>query len=483
VLPTDPATGNEIPLAEFTMFTGSAPRPDPNSKEVWYAIQRGDPSQVILEVDPRDVRGMVSTAPFTLPPDAFVEVGIAYFFAEVPGSPPASLLAQAYKNLQTGQLIATANRSSAFDLLRFQARVASASANAGFVQAVAPPSPDFAQIPGDHQITIAWDAAPVTAPNPFARLVRAPFDPQDPQPTGIFLTPGDVVFFGEAFQAAAEAGIAGREVTNPLFNPNFVVFDFEGFRVYRSRTLLAEDAELIAQFDLVNDIAGGEFCLIAVPVFDADGNFIQNVCTETVVLAGPSGRGVGEAARFGSNTGLEFSVVDRGGSFPDPAIGPGLINGIPLAHAVTSFGVQCSILLPVIPAGTETAPPAACLSLESGKVFQLATPESNPSSPVLADADLRKISVVPNPFIAANEIMRGRGLQRILFTNLPPVATIRIYTISGNLVRILEHGDGTGTEEFDVRTRWDLLLASGLYYYHVTTPDEREHLGRFAVIN
>jgi hypothetical protein len=101
----------------------------------------------------------------------------------------------------------------------------------------------------------------------------------------------------------------------------------------------------------------------------------------------------------------------------------------------------------------------------------------------LANADLQQIRVVPNPFIAANEITRGEGRQRILFTNLPPQATIRIYTISGNLVRILEHGDGSGTEEWDVRTRFDLLVASGNYYYHVTTPDGRTHLGRFAVIN
>jgi hypothetical protein len=101
----------------------------------------------------------------------------------------------------------------------------------------------------------------------------------------------------------------------------------------------------------------------------------------------------------------------------------------------------------------------------------------------LAAAVLDSIAVVPNPFIAANEITRGEGRQRILFTKLPPQATIRIYTISGNLVRILEHGDGSGTEEWDVRTRFDLLVASGNYYYHVTTPDGRTHLGRFAVIN
>jgi flagellar hook assembly protein FlgD len=91
--------------------------------------------------------------------------------------------------------------------------------------------------------------------------------------------------------------------------------------------------------------------------------------------------------------------------------------------------------------------------------------------------------VVPNPFIAQNEITRGRGLQRIQFTRMPPQATVRIYTISGNLVRVLDHSDGSGTLEWDVRTRFDLFVASGNYYFHVTTPDGRTSLGRFAVIN
>ncbi|MEJ2152435.1 MAG: hypothetical protein P8Y29_05690, partial [Gemmatimonadota bacterium] len=81
----------------------------------------------------------------------------------------------------------------------------------------------------------------------------------------------------------------------------------------------------------------------------------------------------------------------------------------------------------------------------------------------LANADLSEILVVPNPFIAQNEITRGN--------------------VSGNLVRVLEHSDGSGTLEWDVRTRFDLFVASGNYYFHVTTPDGRTSLGRFAVIN
>lgn len=97
------------------------------------------------------------------------------------------------------------------------------------------------------------------------------------------------------------------------------------------------------------------------------------------------------------------------------------------------------------------------------------------------DGDLSRIRVVPNPYIAGES---SGGAERILFTNLPPRATIRIYTISGNLIRTLDHvGDGDGSEEWNLRTRYGLLVASGNYYFHVTTPDGRTHLGRFAVIN
>jgi hypothetical protein len=99
------------------------------------------------------------------------------------------------------------------------------------------------------------------------------------------------------------------------------------------------------------------------------------------------------------------------------------------------------------------------------------------------EIDLSKIRVVPNPYLATSRFEFGPDNRQIQFTNLPSECAIRIYTISGNLVRILDHTpDEGGTETYDLRTRYDLELASGNYYYHVTTPDGRTHLGRFAVI-
>jgi hypothetical protein len=101
----------------------------------------------------------------------------------------------------------------------------------------------------------------------------------------------------------------------------------------------------------------------------------------------------------------------------------------------------------------------------------------------LGEIDLSKIKVVPNPYLATARFEFGPDNRQMQFVNLPSECTIRIYTISGNLVRILEHtADEGGTEVYDLRTRYDLELASGNYYYHVTTPDGRTHLGRFAVI-
>ncbi len=98
------------------------------------------------------------------------------------------------------------------------------------------------------------------------------------------------------------------------------------------------------------------------------------------------------------------------------------------------------------------------------------------------DVDLDLIKTVPNPYVANAIWDFSQDNQRVEFTNLPPECTIRIYTISGNLVRVLEHTDGSGTELWDLRTRFNLKAASGTYYWHVTTPDGRTRLGLMSII-
>ncbi|MGH7572165.1 MAG: T9SS type A sorting domain-containing protein [Gemmatimonadota bacterium] len=391
--PVDPVTGEEVGLREFTVFTNGAPRPDPNTKEEWYQLMTGDPSEAVLSVSPQDVRGMASSGPFVLPQGEFVEIYAAYFFANVSGSPPAQLLAEPYKDLRTGEIDPNANDSAALDGFKTVQQTAQAVFDAGFVVPTAPPKPEIELIPGEGQVTITWSADPVESVNPFAKVARDPFarladgsiDPAAPPVLGqdglpIILDADQVIFVPDrdqggttGFVTAAEAGLSGRSVTNPAFDADFTVQDFQGFNVYRSRTGLLDDSELIAQFDLADGIAAGTFCTSATAVFDKDdGGFETAICTSQ------------EAFAIGGDTELSFAVIDRGGSFPTPSVGPGLINGIPISYTVTSFAVntgQSPVDLPVREAFDVLVPPAAPLVLEAGLApMQQATPRSNSSA-------------------------------------------------------------------------------------------------------
>jgi hypothetical protein len=109
---------------------------------------------------------------------------------------------------------------------------------------------------------------------------------------------------------------------------------------------------------------------------------------------------------------------------------------------------------------------------------------------------LEAIKVVPNPYFVSARWDERIGRNRIYFTHLPPKCTIRIYTISGDLVAKLEHdsssspdpddpfvkGDRGGDSPYDVLSYDVQALASGVYIYHVDAPGFGEKIGKFAII-
>jgi hypothetical protein len=106
-----------------------------------------------------------------------------------------------------------------------------------------------------------------------------------------------------------------------------------------------------------------------------------------------------------------------------------------------------------------------------------------------------KVEVFPNPYridggYFQNEYEKNSGNfdKRLRFVNLPPKCTIRIYTLDGDLVRTLEHNK----QEDDLNATyhyWDLVsrntqaVVSGVYIY---TVEEREtgetQIGKFVII-
>ncbi len=105
-----------------------------------------------------------------------------------------------------------------------------------------------------------------------------------------------------------------------------------------------------------------------------------------------------------------------------------------------------------------------------------------------ASASLDDIFVVPNPYVAysiAEEPGRlpdKRGDKQLQFRNLPPECTIRIYTITGELVSVIYKNDFSNIATWDLLSDEGQRIAYGVYIYHVEVPDAGEKIGRFAVI-
>ena len=101
-----------------------------------------------------------------------------------------------------------------------------------------------------------------------------------------------------------------------------------------------------------------------------------------------------------------------------------------------------------------------------------------------------KIKVVPNPYFAAsafetqNTFNTGRGPREIQFRYLPNECIIRIYTISGELVRTINHSSTieSGTGRWDLLTKDNLAASYGVYVYHIEAKNIGEKIGKVAIV-
>jgi len=119
----------------------------------------------------------------------------------------------------------------------------------------------------------------------------------------------------------------------------------------------------------------------------------------------------------------------------------------------------------------------------------------------LSSGDLRNVRVVPNPFIVQsqfNTVNNARtGDSRVLFTNVPTRGSVRIYSVSGQFLQEINYTEadlngfstgqtGTGDLPYDLRTREQTDLSSGLYIFVIRGAgrDGREQVarGKFVII-
>ena len=98
------------------------------------------------------------------------------------------------------------------------------------------------------------------------------------------------------------------------------------------------------------------------------------------------------------------------------------------------------------------------------------------------ESTLDKITVAPNPYIGSNEAELEEYQTLLGFHHLPAKCTIYIYNLLGNLVDIIHHDSASGSEFWDMTTRTQESISSGVYIYRVKDEKGGEKTGKFAVI-
>lgn len=126
-------------------------------------------------------------------------------------------------------------------------------------------------------------------------------------------------------------------------------------------------------------------------------------------------------------------------------------------------------------------------SLESGQYLNRTTQGAHLTR--FPGQSLDEVVVVPNPFnIRATELQWPGEPDKIMFMNLPPECTIKIYTESGDLIKTLDHNDGSGDEPWGVlsqefsTTETGQVVVSGIYIAHIETPDGNARNLKFLVV-
>jgi len=119
------------------------------------------------------------------------------------------------------------------------------------------------------------------------------------------------------------------------------------------------------------------------------------------------------------------------------------------------------------------------------------------------DQDMEKIRVVPNPYVITNtfetNVANYKLSQRrqLMFTHVPAQSTIKIFTISGVLVDVIDvdnsiasretpwdlNSEANGTVFWDLKTHEGLDVAAGYYMYHIKAHKTgKEKMGKFAIL-
>jgi hypothetical protein len=89
------------------------------------------------------------------------------------------------------------------------------------------------------------------------------------------------------------------------------------------------------------------------------------------------------------------------------------------------------------------------------------------------------IDIVPNPYYAYSAYEQSRVDNRVKFVNLPVECKISIFTLNGNLIRVLEKDNPNTFLEWNLQNEVFIPIGGGIYLIHVQAPGIGERVLKF----
>jgi len=237
--------------------------------------------------------------------------------------------------------------------------------------------------------------------------------------------------------------------------------DFEGYRIYRST-----DHGATWGSKEVTDANGTVVGYVPLAQYDKEDG-VKGFCSH------PDATWL----NFGDDTGfeeirnLDVDSSDTTNPLYYMYIDRNATNGLNYRYNVAAYDTGNAVPFPPC----ENAP-VADPSIPGDNVVEL-----TPLAP-LSTENLDGVKVVPNPYVCTNEWETAPYERIIEFTHLPKKCEIRIYNVACELVRTMEHTNGTSMEPWNLRNIANQEVSPGLYFYQITAPDIGEKTGKFVII-
>jgi hypothetical protein len=171
-----------------------------------------------------------------------------------------------------------------------------------------------------------------------------------------------------------------------------------------------------------------------------------------------------------------YTMIHRTGADESVYDDTSLVRGVDYYYYIQAVGDPAD--------NTGGAMTPSGVALKSGRFYTQSYDPANLKRP--AGEHIADFRVVPNPYIISadpNNLLFPARQNRLAFFDIPGECKIQIFTELGEAIFEIEHNDGSGDEFWDLNTKSNQLVVSGIYIAVVTDlkTGERE-IQKFTVI-